>query len=123
MARKLALSPLEGAIMKQLEDAGAEDVTTTMNAVLALAPIAGVPQSLMEPFERALRRLCSLGLVELVASDQPGYPRITPEERERVLRLGTWLSWEPNGGYWRRTSSDSENVAIARVAGKSQDRL
>ena len=106
--RKIALSPLEGWILAELEEAGAEDVTTVLNAAH--------PRS-RDEVEDAIRRLVALGMVELAYADERGWPNVEGREAEERLALVTWVRWESRGGYWT-VHPGVRNVALVRTAKK-----
>jgi hypothetical protein len=59
MARKLRLSPLEGAIMDMLDEAGSEEIALVINS---LGGDAIARPELLAPFEVAVRSLVARGL-------------------------------------------------------------
>jgi hypothetical protein len=105
MARKLRLTPLEGAIVAMLEEAGCEDVTTVINS---LVTDVAERRALVGPFEVAVRSLVARGLVTLVWSSLPGYPNVGTARRE-LLAVTSWLRWV-TAGYW--VASPFENGAV-----------
>jgi len=114
MALKVSLSPLENAILNQLEEAGAEDLTVVLNSLQGLVSSPGGFEDSLRQFENAFRRLQSLGFVELVFSDLPGYPGVPVERASELLGLRSWIVWEPNGAYWKRIAG-TKNIAVART--------
>lgn len=120
LVRKLSLSPFENAILLEISEAGSEDVPVVMNALVHFRGVDASPENYILAFEQAIRRLCKLELIELVLSDRPGYPPVPSSEITQLLRFGTWISWETDGGYWRNALPGAENVAIACRRGASR---
>jgi hypothetical protein len=105
MPRKLRLTPLEGAIVAMLEEAGSEEVTLVINT---LGADAEARRELIGPFEVAVRGLVGRGLVTLVWSDLRGYPALG-DATPAMLALTSWLCWT-DAGYW--TAPPQENGAV-----------
>jgi hypothetical protein len=110
MARKLALSRLEGDIMAQLSEAGCEDLPTLLNSLSQDGVHYPTGELVLDEFQRALARLIDFGLAEFVYSIRPGYPKVEAQRARALRDLRTWLRWEPKGGYWTAVSDDSDDM-------------
>jgi hypothetical protein len=108
MPRKLRLTPLEGAIVAMLEEAGCEDVALVINT-LGADPEAR--RELIAPFEVAVRGLVGRGLVTLVWWELPGYPAVG-DAAPAVLSLTSWLCWV-DAGYWSAPRHENGAVGLA----------
>jgi hypothetical protein len=96
MARKLRLSPLEGAIMAMLDEAGSEEIALVINS---LGADTLARRELLAPFEVAVRSLVARGLAVISWSGLRGDPAVGDATRE-LLAISRWLVWT-DAGYWR----------------------
>jgi hypothetical protein len=111
MARKLRLSPLEGAIMAMLDEAGSEELVLVINS---LGGDAIARRELLAPFEVAVRSLVARGLAVLTWSGLRGEPPVGNATRE-LLAISRWLVWS-DAGYWRdETPRPQGPVGLART--------
>jgi hypothetical protein len=116
MARKLRLTPLEGAIVAMLEEAGCEDVLLVIRTLAADAATEEDEQGeLLARFEVAVRSLVARGLVTLVWSGLRGCPSVGDASRE-LLALTSWLRWDDARGTWTEPQRANGPVGLALPA-------
>ncbi len=112
MPDETKLEPIDGDILAELEDAGAEELHAIINSLADDGLRYPRRADLLPAVEAALGRLRKLERIEYVYC-KTGYPTIADAE---VPRLASWLKWEPNGGYWTlgRTFPDGR-IGIAQI--------
>jgi len=100
--RKVRLTPMQGAVLRMLEEAGEENPPTVLNTLRA----AHADQS-NEEFAQAVRLalggLYDLGFITLSRDEERPNQRwmpVPPEDIPRILSISQVVRWDDRG-YWR----------------------
>lgn len=112
--RKYSLTPLENEMLLFLDD-GECDLVPLIGTLheRGRVPLSADGGASLGPIGLALRRLLSLGLVEVADCSGRGYPRVAPARALELTRLETWMCWDP-GGYWRGSEKFFDTLKLVR---------